>query len=119
MVDPYADATVLWEYAVAAPEQVSVRVLADPAHLQPSLKPAAARWTKQFGATRPLGVRLAPAWALHDSAILVDRATAWTLGQSFKDLVARAHTTLSRLERESCALKIAAYEPMWLAATPL
>jgi hypothetical protein len=119
MIDPYADATVLWDYAVAAPEQVSVRVLADAAHPQPSLKPAAERWMKQFGPTRPLSVRLAAARTLHDRAILVDRTTAWTLGQSFKDLVARAHTTLSRLDREQGALKIAAYEDMWAAATPL
>ncbi len=119
MIDPYADAKVLTDYALLAPEQVSVRVLADQAFPQPSLEPAARHWASQFGPTRPLSVRMAAARTLHDRALLVDHTTAWTLGQTFKDLVARAHTALTRLEAEPGALKIAAYEQMWAAATPL
>ena len=59
MIDPYADAKIL-QYAVSAPEQVSVRILADQAHRYwRSLRPTAEAWLQQFGPTRPLSVRLA------------------------------------------------------------
>jgi hypothetical protein len=119
MVDPYADEKVLTDYAVLAPEQVNVRLLTDQASYKKTLKPATGHWAQQFGSTRPLSVRLAAPRTLHDRAILVDRSTAWTLGQSFKDLVTRSHTTLVRLDPEPYTLKIAAYEQMWSAAPPL
>jgi hypothetical protein len=119
LIDPYADAKVLTDYAVSAPEQVSMRLLTDQASHKPSLKPAAERWVKQFNTSRPLTVRLGAARALHDRLILIDGTTAWTLGQSFKDLAAQAHTSLVRSDPELSALKVAAYEQMWAAATPL
>lgn len=119
MVDPYADEKVLTDYALLAPEQVSIRLLADQADYKKSLKPAAERWVQQFGHTRPLSVRLAAAKTLHDRLILVDGATAWTLGQSFKDMVARSHTSLVRMDPESGSRKIAAYETIWNTAVPL
>jgi hypothetical protein len=119
MVDPYADEKALTDFAVLAPDQVSVRLLADQAAYKTSLKPAAEHWVKQFGSARPLSVRLAAPKTLHDRLILVDRTTAWMLGQSFKDLVARSHTSLVRINPEAGALKIAAYEQMWSAAAPL
>ena len=119
IVDPYADEKVLTDYAVLAPEQVNVRLLTDQASYKKTLKPAAEHWGQQFGSTRPLSVRLAAPRTLHDRAILVDHSTAWTLGQSFKALVTRSHTTLVRLDPEPGTLKIAAYEQMWNAAAPL
>jgi hypothetical protein len=119
MVDPYADEKALTDYAVLAPDQVSVRLLADQADYKKSLKPAAERWVQQFGQTRPLSVRLAAAKTLHDRLILVDGATAWMLGQSFKDMVARSHTSLVRMDPESGSRKIAAYETMWNATVLL
>ena len=121
MIDPYADEQLLRRYAVSAPEQVSVRILADQAHrYHRSLQPAAEQWVQQFGQTRLLSVRLAAPNTLHDRSILVDRATAWTVGQSFKDLAARSHTTLVRQQDpEATALTIAAFETMWNAAIPL
>jgi hypothetical protein len=41
IVDPYADEKVLINYAVLAPEQVSVRLLADQGYYRKALKPAA------------------------------------------------------------------------------
>jgi hypothetical protein len=119
MVDPYADEKALTDFALSAPNQVSVRLLADQADYKKSLKPAAERWVQQFGHTRPLSVRLAASKTLHDRMILVDRSTAWTLGQSFKDLVVRSPTSLVRMDPESGSRKIAAYETMWNAAVPL
>jgi hypothetical protein len=121
MVDPYADAKVLTDYAVLAKENISVRLLSDTAHCyQATLKPAAQRWKQQFGALRPLEVRLAPAKALHDRLIQVDGSTVWTLGQSFKDLATRSHTSLVRImDAEAAALKIAAFEVLWRTSAPL
>jgi hypothetical protein len=121
MVDPYADAKVLTDYGVLAKGNISVRLLSDTAYCyQATLKPAAQRWKQQFGALRPLEVRLAPARALHDRLIQVDGSTVWVLGQSFKDLAARSHTSLVRMDDpESAALKIAAYASLWQNATPL
>jgi hypothetical protein len=121
MIDPYADEKLLRRYAVSAPERVSVRILADQAYCyKQSLRPAAEQWMQQFGSTRPLSVRLATPKTLHDRSILVDRATAWTVGQSFKDLAARSYTTLVRQQDpEAAALMIAAFETMWNTATPL
>lgn len=121
MIDPYADEKILMRYAVSAPEQVSVRILANKAHCyQHSLRPAAEQWVQQFGSTRPLSVRLATPKTLHDRSILVDRVTAWTVGQSFNNLAARSYTTLVRQQDpEATALAVAAFETMWNAATPL
>jgi hypothetical protein len=119
MVDPYADAKALTDYAVLAKENVSVRLLSDAADYKASLRPAARHWTHQFGALRPLEVRLAPAKALHDRLIQVDGSTVWVVGQSFKDLATRSHTSIVRMDPDSAALKIAAYTVLWQTSTPL
>ena len=116
IVDPYADAKVLTDYAVLAPETVSVRVLAEATHSR-SLKPAAQHWPQQM--KQPLDVRIGAPRSLHDRLILIDGKTAFVLGQSFKDLATRAHTSLVRMPPEAGKLKIEAYELMWSSATPL
>jgi hypothetical protein len=116
IIDPYADAKVLTDYAVLAPDNVSVRVLAE-AMLSKSLKPAAQRWAQQM--KQPLEVRLGAPRSLHDRLILIDGKTAFVLGQSFKDLAARTHTSLVRMPPDAGRLKIDAYELMWSSATPL
>ena len=117
LIDPYASETVL-NYALAAPENVSIRVLSDSATVKPSLKPAAVAWATQHVA-RPLQARLAAPKTLHDRLILVDGSTAWSLGQSFNKLAERAHTSISQLEPEIAKMKLAAYTAMWNAAVPL
>jgi hypothetical protein len=116
IVDPYADAKLLTHYAVLAPDNVSVRVLAEPTYRN-SLKPAAEHWAQQM--QQPLEVRVGAPRTLHDRAILIDGKTAFTLGQSFKDLVTRSHTSLVRMPLDAGMLKIEAYELMWSSATPL
>jgi hypothetical protein len=120
MIDPYADAKIL-QYALSAPKQVSVRILADqdPRRYQPSLRPAVERWVQQYRSTRPLSVRLAAPNTLHDRSILVDRATAWMVGQSFKDLARKDMHLVRQQDAEATALAVAAFETMWDAATPL
>jgi hypothetical protein len=118
LVDPYADATVLFDYAVLAPEAVAVRLLAK-TDRRTQLQPAAVRWVEQFGNVRPLEVRLAPAKSLHDRLILADGATVYVLGQSFNKLAARAHTSLVRAPPDVATAKLEAYAAMWEAAEPL
>jgi hypothetical protein len=85
LVDPYAGAQLLTDYAVLASDKVAVRLLADEAEYEASLITAAQRWAQQLGNYRTLMVRLAPAKTLHDRLILVDSATVWMLGQSFNN----------------------------------
>lgn len=116
IVDPFADAKLLTDYAVLAPDTVSVRVMAEATYSK-TLKPAAENWAKQM--KQPLEVRLSAPRTLHDRSILIDGKTAFSLGQSFKDLATRAHTSLVRMPPDAAKLKIDAYEQMWATATPL
>ena len=118
LVDSYADHKVITDYAIMAPDKVSVRLLAKTGR-RDLLVPAAGNWVKQFGQARQLAVRLAPANSLHDRLIIVDGRIAWALGQSFNALAERAHTTLVRVPQDTASEKIAAYEAMWASATPL
>jgi hypothetical protein len=73
LVDAYADQAVIVDFAVQAPEKVQVRILgANKDARKAVLKPAMERYQRQFGAERPLSVRVAPAASLHDRLILVD-----------------------------------------------
>lgn len=119
LVDPYADDTLISDFGALAPETVPVNVLTDAQTAKPSLKPAAERWIAQWGAKRPLEVRQTAAKLLHDRLIIADDATAWVVGQSFKDLAKRAHSSLVRMDTESGNLKINAHYTMWQAATKL
>ena len=95
---------------------LTVRVLTEAVHSK-SLKPAAEHWRQQM--KQPLEVRLGAPRSLHDRLILIDGKTAFVIGQSFKDLAARAHTSLVRMPPDAGNLKVEAYELMWSSATPL
>jgi hypothetical protein len=58
---------------------------------------------------------LAPAKALHDRAIFIDKTTAWTLTQSLKDFAKRSPAEIVRAD-DVAALKIDAYENIWAKA---
>lgn len=119
IVDPYADATVLTDFAVQASDGVAVRILADAEHHKATLKPATERWQAQHGGSRPLEVRLTPKKALHDRLIFVDDERVWSLGQSLNAIAARAPTSIVRVDSETAVLKVAAYASLWAAATPI
>ncbi|KQZ33808.1 hypothetical protein [Caulobacter sp. Root1472] len=119
IVDPYADAKALTDFAVQAPEGVAMRILADAEYRKATLKPATESWQAQHGASRPLEVRLTPKKALHDRLIFVDNKLVWTLGQSLNAIAARAPTSIVRVDPETAALKVAAYEDLWATATPI
>lgn len=115
IVDPYMDETALTDFGSAVPEGVRFRLMADNASCKPTLQPAALRWVEQYGAARPLSVRLAPPRCLHDRAIFVDQKVAWTLTQSLKDFATRSPAEIVRAD-DTAELKIAAYEEIWSSA---
>jgi hypothetical protein len=120
MVDAYADQTIITDFAVTAPENVSVRILgANKEARKLSMRPAVERWKQQFGAARPLEVRVTQASALHDRLILIDEAEAWSAHQSFNGMAKSSHTSIERSDDELGSAKITAYEAMWNAADPL
>jgi hypothetical protein len=116
IVDPYLDETVLTEFGGSVPEGVPLRLLGDGAHVSPSLGPAALAWAKQYGTKRRLAVRMAPARTLHDRVALIDKKTAWTVTQSFKDFAKRSPAEIVRAD-DTASLKIPAYEAIWSSAT--
>jgi hypothetical protein len=119
LVDPYADDKLISDFVPLAPEGLPVFMLSDEHYAKPSLKPAAERWIAQWQGKRPLEVRLAPARSLHDRLIVADSSIAWVVGQSFKDLAKRAHSSLVRMDPDSGALKINAHLAMWQTSTKL
>jgi hypothetical protein len=119
IVDPYMDHAVLEEFAPAAPERVRLRLLSDTQSVKPSLAPAVAKWSAQYGQTQPLEARLAAARTLHDRLILVDAKDAWIATQSFAHFAARSPASIQRFSGDNSRMKIDAYERLWREAQPL
>lgn len=119
LVDAHADASVLTDYAVLAPDNVAVRLLTGWLEHKANLHSAVRNWQHRFGDARPLSIRLAAAERLPDRLILVDSATAWALGASFSDLAKNKRTTLMRITPESAEARVADYAAIWEAAEPL
>ena len=113
IVDPYLDEKILTEFASLAPTGIRLRLLCDAAGYKASLVPASKKWIQQNGATRPLEVKVAPARTLHDRLVVADRTSAWTVGQSFNALAARAPTSFGKSDSDTAALKVSAYEDVW------
>src|SRR5712672_665772 len=59
LVEPAAAGKILADYAILAPERVTVRLLADEAQYRPSLIGALQRWQQRLGDSRNLMVRVA------------------------------------------------------------
>lgn len=116
-VDPYAEANLMTEFAVLVPEAVLTLVLADAGAKKPTLAPAVRYWKEQYRAARPLEARLAPERSLHDRLIIVDDQVAWSIGQSFNALAARAPTSILRIDPETALLKLEAHLKIWEAST--
>jgi hypothetical protein len=119
LVEPDAAGKLLADYAILAPERVTIRLLADEAQYRTSLVGGVERWQQRFGDSRKLMVRLAPANSLFERLILLDDGRAWVLGVPFAQLAKRMHTTLVRMRPEEEARKIAVYAEIWDEAKPL
>jgi hypothetical protein len=119
IVDPYLDEKFLGNFAQLTKEHIMLRLLRDSHQLKLSLAPMVGAWTKQYGAGRPLEVRLAEARTLHDRLIIVDKREVWNVGQSFNNLAGRAPTSFTKTDPDTSDLKIKAYEAAWDSAKPL
>jgi hypothetical protein len=118
MIDPFADINIV-EYAMHAPSEVPVQVLADAKKHKDTLKPAVEKWARQFQGKRPpLEVRLAPVNTLHDRLIIVD-GSVYDLGQSFNQLAKSAPTSFERSDGDTAREKMDWYLATWETATPL
>jgi hypothetical protein len=115
IVDPYLDEKILTDFAIAAPENVPMRLLSDEGDHKPTLKPAAKRWINQYGSKRPLELRFVPQRTVHDRLIVTDNSEVWILTQSFNAFATRAPASISRFAEPD--MKIKAYDEMWKAAT--
>jgi hypothetical protein len=113
IVDPYLDEKILTEFASLASARVTLKLLCDAAGYKETLTPALKKWVQQYGAMRPVEVKIAPARTLHDRLVAVDRTLVWTVGQSFNALAARAPTSFVKSDPETTTLKIRAYEEIW------
>lgn len=118
IVDPYMDQAALVDFGLAVPEGVQLRLLTDANDHKATLKPAAEKWIAQYGSSRPLSVRLAPAKSLHDRAIFIDLRDAWTITQSLKDFAKRAPAEIVRAD-SIATLKVDAYEQIWATSLTL
>jgi hypothetical protein len=116
IIDPYMDEKALTDFAVLASEGVTIRLLADQQLHKATLPPAVNRWVSQYGASRPMEARLAPARSLHDRLIALDGKVTWVLTQSLNAFAARSPASIVRSDPETAALKVAAYEGMWEAS---
>jgi len=120
IVDPYMDSKVFTDFGPTAPAGVSLRLLTD-SHCTKleAVRPAMLRWRQQFGATRPVEVRLSSPRALHDRLIFADQTKVWSLTQSLKDFAGRSPALAQRLDPDPAAMKVNFYEGLWSSATPV
>ena len=120
IVDAYMGPKLLTDFAPLAPERVAVRLLTDSFYTKPeTLRPAAERWARQYGATRPLETRLTAPRLLHDRLIVIDGAQVWSLTQSLKDIADRSPASVLRVEGDVATQKIHAYGQLWASAQTL
>jgi hypothetical protein len=119
IVDPYMDEKALTDFAPSAAEGVTIRLLAVQQWHKPTLRPAQERWSTQYGASRPLEARLAPAKTLHDRLIIIDDEETWVLTQSLNAFAVRSPAAVVRVDDDTSALKIGAYAAIWAASMPV
>lgn len=119
IVDPYMDEKALTDFAPTAPETISVRLLADAAHVKQSLRPAANRWVAQYGEARPLSVRLTPNRTLHDRLMIIDAREVYVITQSLNGIASKSPAAIVRVEGDTKVDKIAAYEDIWASSIPI
>jgi hypothetical protein len=118
VVDPYMDGLVFTDFAPLAPDGVSVRLLSDIFYTKAAaLLPFAMRWSQQFGASRPLEVKLSVPRALHDRLIILDDKLVYSVTQSLKDFAGRSPALVQRVDADLAPMKVHHYAQVWADAT--
>ena len=113
IVDPYLDPSVFDQYLNSRGADVTVRLLLNKD--ADSIKPAAEKYTQQFGPV--LEVRKSK--AIHDRIIFIDGYVCWATGQSLKDAAKAKPTYLVALAPDVVSDKLQSYEDIWATATPV
>ena len=108
-VDPYLDAEFVSRYLPHVAVGVSIRLLARE-RIQ-TLLPAVDAYARQSGAA--VSVRSAPGF--HDRYVIVDRASCYQSGASFKDGAKAAPTTLTQIT-DAFPVVLQTYENLWNGA---
>jgi hypothetical protein len=116
IVDPYMDGTIITEYMIGVSESVEISLLADNASFKSDLIVAGKKWRTQYTGNRSLEIRLAADRTLHDRIIIADGIVVWMVTQSFKDFAKRSPASVLRVDADTAALKVQAYEPIWKQA---
>lgn len=119
IVDPYMDEKALTDFAILAPATIDIELLADSFTPKASLPPAVRRWKLQYAQSRSLDARMSAPRALHDRLIIIDSMVVHTVTQSLADMAGRSPASITRDDTGMAALKVEAYEAIWLAATPI
>jgi hypothetical protein len=121
VVDPYLNATSLFDFITTVPDAIEIRLLCDSQYqtLNAQLKSAVARWQREYGAAKPIQARASAPKTLHDRLVLVDESAVWNLSQSLKDFAGRSPASLAKLDLDTAAMKFAAYDNLWRDASPL
>jgi hypothetical protein len=109
-VDPYMDAEFVSKYLPCVRAGVSIRLLAS--RNLSSLVPAAQAFAQQARAS----VEVRSFDKMHDRYIIIDGATCYQSGASFKDGAKNAGTTITQITDAFDALK-QTYEAIWSNAT--
>jgi hypothetical protein len=117
IVDPFLDGNALSDFAITADEGISIQLLAGKAGVKEGLRPQVKRWLKKYTTTRPLEVRLADDFLLHDRVIILDSEQVWSATQSLNTFASRSPATLVRFHDEG-NLKRSSYEQFWTNAVP-
>ena len=110
-IDPYLDAEFVSRYLPHIAAGVNIRLLAR--EKIATLLPAVDAFQQQ--SSRITQVRTATSF--HDRFFIVDGATCYQSGSSFKDGAKKSPTTLTEVLDAFPGIK-ATYEEMWLTATP-
>jgi hypothetical protein len=117
LIDPYFDEMMLGEFASLALKNVRLRLLACREQESVPLAPAPSRWVRHYSRAGPLEVRLASRGKVHDRLISIDGRQAWSLARASN--LARASTSVLKVEPDVAALKVEAYENVWANAERL
>jgi hypothetical protein len=117
IVDPYMDGSLVTDFLIGVDSNVSILLLSDKSTYKPDLIVASKKWRTQFQGSRPIELKLADDRTLHDRLIVVDNSVVWTVTQSFKDFAKRSPASVLKVDEDTAALKIQAYETVWNQST--
>lgn len=109
-IDPYLDAEFVSRYLPYVQTSAQIRLLTTESKL-PSLKPSVDAFSQQHA--RPIHLRISA--GLHDRYVIVDQATCYQSGASFKDGARSAPTVLTQITDPFPAV-LETYEKLWLGA---